>query len=181
MREESRARILTAALEMFAEQGYGGASMRKIAARAEISPGLIYAYFAGKEALLEAIFARSVSDVRESFEAADREPDPKRRVERLVRSSFEILKRNLDFWRLSYGVRMQAAILPGIADALEKWQGEIVRALTRYLRGAGVPKPGVEARVLFALIDGIAQHYVLNTETYPLNAVLNQMLARYGG
>jgi AcrR family transcriptional regulator len=113
---------------VFAEQGYGGASMRMIAARAEISPGLIYAYFPGKEALLEAIFAQSVSDVRESFEAADREPDPKRRVERLVRSSFEILKRNLGFWRLSYGVRMQAAILPGIADALERWQKEIVES-----------------------------------------------------
>jgi hypothetical protein len=33
--------------------------------------------------------------------------------------------------------------------------------------------------VLFALIDGIAQHYVLNTETYPLNTVLERMLERY--
>lgn len=180
MREESRSRILRAALEVFAEQGYGGASLRMIAGRAGVSPGLIYAYFAGKPALLEAIFAQSMADVRASFAAADREPDRRRRVERLVRSSFEILRGNLEFWRLAYGVRMQSSVLPGIEAASAAWRREILHVLTRYLRGAGVAKPAVEARVLFGLIDGVAQHYVLEPKAYPLNAVLERMLSRYG-
>jgi AcrR family transcriptional regulator len=179
MREESRERILAASLEVFASHGFGGASMRMIAERAGISPGLIYAYFPGKEALLEALFARSMADVRASFDAADAEPDPRRRVEPLIRSSFEILARNLDFWRLAYGVRMQAAVIRGLEPALAAWQAEILRKLTGYLRGAGVNEPSLEARLLFAEIDGVAQHFALDPEGYPLRRVLERLVARY--
>jgi AcrR family transcriptional regulator len=84
LREESQERILVAALRVFADHGYGGASMRMIAQEADISPGLIYAYFPGKEALRDAIFARSMNDVRASFIAADAEPVAQRRLERLL-------------------------------------------------------------------------------------------------
>jgi AcrR family transcriptional regulator len=179
MREESRERILAAALEVFASHGFGGASMRMIAERAGISPGLIYAYFPAKDALLEALFARSMTDVRASFEAADAEPDPRRRIERLVHASFEILARNMDFWRLSYGVRMQAAVISGLEPGLAAWQANILKKLTGYLRGAGVREPALEARLLFAEIDGVAQHFVLDPERYPLRRVLERLVARY--
>ena len=54
-----------------------------------------------------------VADVRASFALADAAP-PSERLERLVRGSFEILRRNMPFWRLSYGVRMQPAVLAGL-------------------------------------------------------------------
>lgn len=46
----ARARIRDAAIECFAEQGFG-ASFRTIAARADVSPGLITHHFASKEQL----------------------------------------------------------------------------------------------------------------------------------
>lgn len=179
MREESRERIVRSALEVFAGHGFGGASMRMIAERAGISPGLIYAYFPGKEALLEALFAQSMADVRAAFDAADSEPDPRRRVERLLRASFETLSRNLDFWRLSYGVRMQAAVLRGLQRRLPAWQDEIVRKLATFLRGARVTNPALEARILFAEIDGVAQHLALDPEHYPLDRVVERLVGRY--
>lgn len=52
MRESTkatRATILQSAKEIFLECGYQEASMRKIAARAGITPGAIYKHFSGKE------------------------------------------------------------------------------------------------------------------------------------
>lgn len=180
LREASRARILEAALEVFAGHGYGGASMRMIAERAGISPGLIYAYFDGKEALMLALLEESMEDVRASFEAAAAEPDPKLRVERLLTASFDIIRERLDFWRLQYGIRMQAAVLPSLQGATQGWLNEIQAALSKFLRDAGVRGAAVEARILFAEIDGVAQHYSLDPANYPLRRVVDRMIERYG-
>jgi hypothetical protein len=102
-------------------------------------------------------------------------------LERLIRASFEVLKTNEQFWRLSYGVRMQAAVLEKLGGRLQAWLGEIQSTLETYLREARVPQPEVEARILFALIDGIAQHYVLDSAGYPLEAVVGRVIRRYQG
>jgi len=178
IRAQSRRRIIDQALALFAEHGYEGTSVRMIAGAAGTSPGLLYNYFENKQALLHAIFEESVADVRASFALADAAP-PRERLERLVRGSFEILRRNMPFWRLSYGVRMQPAVLAGLGPALHEWTAMIRRTLQGYLRDAGVAKPDVEAAALFALIDGISQHYVLDPDRYPLDAVIDLVVARY--
>lgn len=55
LKEEVRARILTAALETFAEQGFAGATMPVIAARAGVAPANLYRYFANKAELFRAV------------------------------------------------------------------------------------------------------------------------------
>ncbi|WP_426595609.1 TetR family transcriptional regulator [Cellulomonas sp. McL0617] len=54
----TREAILDAALALFAERGYDGASLRAIAGRAEVDPGLIRHFFGDKDAL----FAKAVAD-----------------------------------------------------------------------------------------------------------------------
>jgi len=180
IRAATRQRILDAALVLFAEHGYQDTSVRMLAESAGVAQGLLYSHFEGKQALLHAIFEESVGDVRESFAIADAAP-PRERLERLIRGSFEVLERNLPFWRLSYGVRMQPAVLAGLGPALHEWTATIRRTLQGYLRDAGVPNPDVEAAVLFALIDGISQHYVLDPQRYPLDAVTELVIARFCG
>lgn len=51
-----RQAICEAAVELFAERGYYGSSLPALAAKAGVSPGLIYRYFASKEALANELF-----------------------------------------------------------------------------------------------------------------------------
>src|SRR5689334_1590423 len=88
MRDASRARILGAALKLFAAHGYAGTSIRMIARSARISIGLLYNYFPTKADLLGAIFEQSMRDVEASFASADAARTPAERIERLVRSAF---------------------------------------------------------------------------------------------
>jgi AcrR family transcriptional regulator len=55
IRAESRAKILTTARRVFAEQGVDGCTMADIARRAGMSQGNIYWYFASKDDLLKAV------------------------------------------------------------------------------------------------------------------------------
>src|SRR5215212_8609553 len=48
--------ILQAALELIAERGFHGAPMSLVAQRAGVSAGIIYHYFASKEALIHALY-----------------------------------------------------------------------------------------------------------------------------
>lgn len=179
MRAASRERILAAALRLFAEHGYDATSMKRIAAEAGVAQGLAYHYFGGKDDLLRALFARSMDDVRRSFALAEEEPDPRARIARLVRKSVELLHENRDFWRLSYGARMQGSVVAALGGDLFGWTAEIVRVLEGYLRDARAPDPAAEARVLFALIDGVCQHALLDPDGYPVDAVLDAIVARH--
>ncbi|MBF4481883.1 MAG: TetR/AcrR family transcriptional regulator [Dehalococcoides mccartyi] len=55
--EKRRQEILDAALKVFAEQGYQGATISQISEAAGTSLGLLYHYFSNKEALMEAVIA----------------------------------------------------------------------------------------------------------------------------
>ena len=178
LRSLSRSKIIEHALRLFGEHGYDRTTIRMIAESADISQGLIYRHFESKDALLQAIFEQSMLDVRESFAAAEESP-PGQRLERLIRASFEIIQKNTLFWRLSYGVRMQAAVLEALGDQTQSWMAEIRRTLKRYLKDAGVAQPDVEAVILFALIDGVCQHYVLDPERYPLGRITERIVAAY--
>ena len=59
-----RERILRAARRCFVRRGFHAASMADIAEAAEMSPGLIYRYFPGKEAIVQAIVQRELEEAR---------------------------------------------------------------------------------------------------------------------
>lgn len=178
LRDATRTRILDGALRTFARDGYAGASIRLIAKEAGVALGLLYRHFTGKEDLLRAIFSRSMDDVRESFQAA--EPDSAvPPLALLIRSAFAILRRNLAFWKLTYGVRMQESVLQSLGPELEAWTGQILAALEAHFRSAGAAQPQLEAAILFASIDGISQHYALDPARYPLDAVAEALIAKY--
>jgi AcrR family transcriptional regulator len=179
LRQDSQARIIASALKLFAEHGYSATSVKMIAQDAGIAQGLLYNYFSGKEALLRAIFAQSMADVRESFALAEKPRDGTSQIEALIRAAFQLIAQHRDFWRLSYGSRMQPALLSVLGDDLFAWTAEIRSTLERYFRAQGAAQPTIEAAVLFALIDGVAQHYVLDPERYPLAAVTEMIVERY--
>ena len=59
---ETRRDLVEAALELFAEKGYYGVSLRDIARAAGVQQATIYHHFASKEALFEAVIADPVGD-----------------------------------------------------------------------------------------------------------------------
>lgn len=60
-------RILDAAEQLFAHHGYGGASLRAVAAAVGIQNPSIYAHFESKQALYEAVLARAIRPILEEF------------------------------------------------------------------------------------------------------------------
>lgn len=65
--ERTAQRVLDAAEDLFATQGYDGTSLRQIAERAGIQEPGIYNHFAGKQALYEAVLFRALNPMAEAL------------------------------------------------------------------------------------------------------------------
>lgn len=65
----TRARILRAAEELFAEKGFDGSRVDEIARKAGVNKALIYYYFKSKDDILDALFTSAIKDVIELIES----------------------------------------------------------------------------------------------------------------
>jgi AcrR family transcriptional regulator len=78
-------RLLDAAVDAFAEQGFGGTSTRDIAVRAGRSPAAVYIHYDSKEALLYAISLEGHADALDCLERAYAiAADPNERLHAMV-------------------------------------------------------------------------------------------------
>ena len=80
IRKTSKDKILTVALELFAQNGYQGTSIAQIAKKAKISKGLMYNYFKNKEKLLDEIIQEGFNSLAELEYEAKRGVDPKEQL-----------------------------------------------------------------------------------------------------
>src|SRR5207248_10247741 len=71
---DRRSQILEAAIVCFAKRGFHQTSMPDISAEAGTSVGLIYRYFANKEAVISAMADRHKSEIQELLERAKQAP-----------------------------------------------------------------------------------------------------------
>lgn len=177
-RAATRDKLLDAALHLFARRGFAGTTVKAIAARAGIATGLLYSHFPGKEGLLRALFERSMTDVRLSFAMAE-SVGAHERLGALVRAAVGIVRSHLDFWRLGYAARTQPAVISALGPALAEWGEAITGTLEGYLADLGSPAPQLDARALFAQIDGLCQHFALDPGEYPIDAVAERVIAQW--
>ena len=71
---DRRTQILEAAIICFAKRGFHQTSMHDVSAEAGISVGLIYRYFANKEAVISAMADRHKQEIHELLERAHQAP-----------------------------------------------------------------------------------------------------------
>ena len=85
--EVRRATLIRATLDAVAERGLPGATVREVAQRALVTPGLIRRYFVSKDRMVEAAYATFVEDLTGGITEAVGSGPPVDRLERLVRAS----------------------------------------------------------------------------------------------
>jgi AcrR family transcriptional regulator len=179
MRGEGREKILRSARHLFAQHGYAATSVRRIAREAGVSQALLYNWYTGKEALLRAIFEQSRTEVRAALAVSLTTPTARQGLEVLVRSALRIVREQEDVWRLSYQLRLQPEVLGDTGADRGLWADLIVPHAVRLLVASGCKRAEAEAHVLYAALDGAAQHYVRDPRHYPLDDVAETIIRRF--
>jgi AcrR family transcriptional regulator len=100
--EGGRARIVEAALDVFAERGYNAASVAEIGARAGVAKSVLYHHFGSKAGLFEAIVEAHTADLVEEVAAALPEDPAAPRLRAGVDAYFRFLRSRPAVWRLLF-------------------------------------------------------------------------------
>jgi AcrR family transcriptional regulator len=101
--DEIRGRIRAVALQIFQEQGYRSASLRKIATAMGWSSAAIYRYYAGKDELFAAIRVEGFARIREVLASERRKADsPAAAVRGTVQSYLRFAIEEPGLYRLMY-------------------------------------------------------------------------------
>jgi AcrR family transcriptional regulator len=183
IREESKEKILFAALELFATHGYHPTSISQIAQKAKVSKGLMYNYFSSKEELLKAVV---VASYEEAATMLVNSVEPYIMVESLyqilrrVLDSFVLmLKENAEIWKLSVALSMQISNMPDIHVMMTNLFEEVYQQIEGILKLKGRKDAFREARLIAATMDGIALHYLVLGEDFKLDEVKEKFLETF--
>lgn len=171
---EKKEKILQAALELFAKEGYRTTSTVKVAKLAGVSEGLIFRHFTNKEGLLEAIIKEGENKAQALFATLLEQTDPKK----LIRSYLELgismasNSAEADFWKLQFKIKWE----------LEQYGAHkvepIVQALTQAFEKLGYESPREEAEYLVVWMDGLATHYFLK-ERFDFESQIALAITKY--
>jgi AcrR family transcriptional regulator len=168
-----RRSLVEATLESLAEKGLGAVSMRDVAARAGVSPGLVRHHFGGFSNLLNEAYRFATQRVEAALESAVSAagPDPQARMDAFLIASFapsiadrELLAAWLAFWGL---VRSDAGAAGIHAETYTAYRVRIEGLLAAL---AGAHGTEVDARAgaigLTAMLDGLWLELCLDPSTF---------------
>ncbi len=182
-----RRQILEAAAVCFLRRGFHRASMQEICAEAGMSPGALYRYFDGKDAIIRAIAEDEREDNARLLQALADAPDLVTGLSRIGRAALEA-GADPDYGRLAVEIMAEAARNPEVAAIFRRNDAEVKEALTdalRAVRTAGTLDPAIDpaaaAEILIALYDGLSARALLNPEFDPgqVAPLLDQLLTRF--
>jgi AcrR family transcriptional regulator len=141
--EETRDRILDAALRLFRERGFEQTTMRDVATEAGVATGAAYYYYRSKEDLVMAFYLRTDEEARVIFEKAiASSKDLKKRIRAMIEGKFVQFTehRGLLAALLKAGVDPRAPLSPFGAETKEV-RDENIAWYARALAGSDVSVP----------------------------------------
>ena len=170
----SRERILEAATELFAQQGYAGTGVDQLAARSGIAKTAIYYHFGNKAGLLAAALERAASTWIQGIDQASRQAgDWTARLDRALAGMRSLLEEKPWIFNLMQILSLEVAEeKPEIREILQSISRRAREAIVAGLRDSlGVEVPDAEgvAGVILIWLDGISLGLQINPEATSLD------------
>ena len=171
---DKKANILTAALELFAQEGYKSTTTAKVAKRAGVSEGLIFRHFENKEGLLKAIMDDGERQAASLFTAIISETWPKEIIKKTINLAIEMSSSTdkAAFWKLQYKLKWELGF-----KNLEK-TAPLHRVLTFAFTAMQYPSPNEEATFLLIYLDGLASRLFL-VDNFDVNPQISFLYKKY--
>ncbi|MBK8489888.1 MAG: TetR/AcrR family transcriptional regulator [Saprospirales bacterium] len=165
--------ILTAALALFANEGFAATPTSKIAHKAGVSEGLIFRHFGSKQGLLDALMGEVNARLEKTLAPALEENDPKLAIRKAIEIPFIMEEKEYDFWRLHFMLKWQKEY-----NNPEKTK-PLVDKLTFCFSILRYGNPGREAEVLNYIIEGVFSE-ILKGNVHRTTPLKSFLFERYG-
>ena len=165
----TRARILSAATSEFAQHGFGGARVDRIARRADANKRMLYYYFGSKDELFLAVLEEAYAHIRNAEHDLDLEhADPREALKRLVEFTWNYYLEHPEFMALLATENLHKGSHVHRSSRVRKLHSPLVDTLRAILRRGerqGLFRRGVDPVQLYISIAGEGYFYLSNRYT----------------
>ena len=169
---EKQEKIVQAALELFAKEGYNATSTSKVAKHAGVSEGLIFRHFINKEGLLQAILDEGERRIKALLVDIVMENEPTEVIRKTIEMSSRIDTSDYDFWKLQFKLKWELEV------SGDKKMEPLKMALTNAFSKLNYEHPELEASLILLFIDGLGSA-VLKGSSIDAEAMIQFMLKKY--
>lgn len=164
---EKRERILKAAIEVFAKNGFYATRVSEIAKAAGVADGTIYLYFKNKDDVLITIFEEGIRRLLAILrDVADSEEPFERQVSRIIELQLGLLEDQRELAEvITVNLRQSSSLLKQYAAPLFMEYIDVIAGVVREGQRQGAFRedlnPRVVARSLFGALDAILLTWAL--------------------
>jgi len=169
---EKQEKILQAALELFAKEGFHATSTSKVAKHAGVSEGLIFRHFTNKEGLLQAILDEGERRLKSLYVDIVMENNPKEVIRKTIEMTQKVDTSDYDFWKLQFKLKWELEV------SGDKKMEPLKLALTNAFSKLNYHSPELEASLLLLFIDGLGSA-VLKGSTLNAEEMIQFLLTKY--
>lgn len=180
LRENSLQALKQAALELFAQNGYGHTSISQVAKKAGVSKGLVYNYFESKQALLHAIIEEQIEIGKEllarfleTFET------PLEQLTALTEAVVRMVQQDINHWRFMTSLAFQPDVMQELQPLIKEQKATSIQQMTEIFERLGAAEPERETYLYGAMLDGILLQYLHLGPDYDLEGMQQYILRRY--
>ena len=180
LKETRRVEILEAALSVFAEYGYNGATISMIGEEAGISKGLLYNYFESKEILLDNLLQFGLNKAA-AFMTDGTVPVPtdKKSFTAALKAMVNLFQQEADFWRLYCMVILQRNMTQKFEEEVGAFFSQYLSVYETYFKKKGSTNPKGEAMTFGSVLDGILFDMMIAPHEYPVDDVLKIVIKKF--
>jgi AcrR family transcriptional regulator len=162
--DETRDRIIEAAVRLFAERGYGSTSVRDVARRAHVRVSTLYHHFRSKEAMYAEVFRRHEEAVRAIVVSClDQNLDFPDMVRAIVERLFDYYATHRDEARLGAAAMLGRKGPWGASDH-RPWI-ELSEGVLRPAAARGTAKE-IDPALFMISVDGLLTWHAVNEAAY---------------
>ena len=181
-KEATKKALLGAAVEVFAQRGFDGATTKEVAARAGVNEGLIQRYFGGKAGLLQAIVGNMCGERLSACRMAPPSDSLKAEIATVLGHEIAQAQENRDFMRVLLSRALVDADLAATLKAHYKdsRMPQLVQRL-KHFQADGRLDPAVDLETLAATITtfafglGFMQQVVLSEDPKYLEGIIEHI------
>ncbi|MDN4526457.1 TetR/AcrR family transcriptional regulator [Fictibacillus fluitans] len=180
--ENERIRMITkekirlAAMELFIKKGYHATSIDDVAKQAEVSKGLLYNYFKGKEDLLATMVKTRVGELIQVMEEAAAIDKPVDQLRHIIEGALDNVHQHPDVYRFYLHLQTQPESDQVLSNYSRILIGESARQFElqcEMFEKMGVEKPRKRSLYFSSTLQGI----MLMISTYPENFPIEELKA----
>ena len=184
IRQATREQILKAAMDLFVTKGYHATSIEDVAKQAQISKGLLYHYFKGKEDVLAALVDVRLEDLLVVMNAAVAKPTPAEQIRHIAEGALDDVRRQPEVFRFYLNLFTQPRLDPIGAKYSQKLMDEQAKQFeiqTQMFIQLRVVNPRQRSLYFSSTLQGIMLMFSTYPNTYPLEAVKAQVILEFCG